>query len=103
MSNLRPYADLRVKVREYEKDGKKKGVYRTIGTLLSSPHRNHEVIQIDLLPKDNWDGMVYVDKRGDFPDPKDTPMTQNQALEAAGEFTKKERKDTSVDLSEIPF
>lgn len=63
-SKLQPFADLRVKSGTYEKDGKTKNRYITIGTLLSTPHHSNMVIRIDSLPTNkDWDGTVYVNKR----------------------------------------
>jgi hypothetical protein len=65
-SSLRPYADLKAKVREYEdKDGKTKGVYVKVGTLFASPHLSHMFISIEALPIGTWDGAVSVFKRED--------------------------------------
>jgi hypothetical protein len=68
-SNLKPYADLKVKVREYtdNNDGKTKGVYVKVGTLMASPHLSHMFIVLEAIPivKD-WDGAVSVFKRDDF-------------------------------------
>lgn len=68
-SNLKPYADLKVKVREYtDKDGNTKGVWREIGTLFSSPHQSNMFISIDTLPLVDFSkGLtVAVFKREDF-------------------------------------
>jgi len=69
-SNLKPYADLKAKVRDYQaKDGKTKGIYVKVGTLFASPHLSHMFINIEALPvgKD-WDGTVSVFKREDVVD-----------------------------------
>ena len=66
-SNLKPYADLKAKVREYkDSDGKVKGVYVKVGTLFASPHLSHMFITMEALPlgKD-WDGAISVFKRED--------------------------------------
>lgn len=65
---IKPYADLKVKVREYEGlDGKVKGAYVKIGTLFASPHFTHMFINIEALPLNIalWDGSVSVFKRTD--------------------------------------
>ncbi len=68
-SSLKPYADLKVKVREYtDPEGKTKGVYTKIGTLFSSPHHSHMFVSLESIPvgvKD-WDGAVSVFKRDDW-------------------------------------
>lgn len=70
-SALQPYAELKVKVREYEgEDGKTKGVYQKVGTLFSSPHGSHMAVKIEAIPvtmfKDgehhNWNGWCNVFK-----------------------------------------
>lgn len=64
MANIKAYADLRVRVRTYDKDGEKKSVYQTIGTLYASPHFSNMSIRIDTLPiNQEWDGQVYVSPR----------------------------------------
>lgn len=66
-TKLKPYADLKVKIREYtDKDGKTKGVYMQIGTLFSSPHGSHMAIKMDSIPVGEWNGWVSVYKRDDF-------------------------------------
>ncbi len=68
-SSLKPYAVLKVKVREYtDPEGKTKGVYTKIGTLFSSPHHSHMFVSLESIPvgvKD-WDGAVSVFKRDDW-------------------------------------
>lgn len=83
---LKPYADLKVKTREYQdKDGKTKGVWLTIGTLFSSPHGSHMSIKIDALPVGTeWNGYAAV-----------FPRNNNNEDESAD--------DKPIDLSEIPF
>lgn len=67
----KPYADLRVKVRSYEKDGEIKNVYATIGTLFASPHLSNMYAQIDTLPiGKEWDGRVFVNPRADWQPPE---------------------------------
>jgi len=66
-SKLRPYADLKAKVREYtDSEGKTKGVYVKVGTLFASPHLSHMFISIESVPVGDWDGAVSVFKREDF-------------------------------------
>jgi hypothetical protein len=66
-SKLKPYADLKAKVREYEdENGDKKGVYVKVGTLFASPHMSHLFISIEALPIGTWDGAVSVFKRNDI-------------------------------------
>ena len=65
-SKLRPFADLKVKVREYTgEDGKKKGVYAKFGTLFATPHLTHMFVAVESIPV-NFDGKVSVFKRDDF-------------------------------------
>ena len=70
-SSLKPFADLKVKIREYEdEDGKTKGVYQKIGTLWSTPHGSNMAIKIDAIPvqmfkkgeHQHWDGWANVFK-----------------------------------------
>jgi len=65
MSDLKPYADLKVKTRTYiDKDGKEKGSYVKVGTLFASPHMNHMFIKLEAIPiASEWDGAVSVFKR----------------------------------------
>lgn len=64
MGSLKPYADLKVRTREYtDKDGKTKGVYEKVGTLFSSPHGSHMAIKLDTIPVGNWEGWLNVYKR----------------------------------------
>lgn len=67
MSKLKPYADLKAKVRTYtDSEGKEKGVYVKVGTLFASEHMNHMFINIEALPVGaDWDGAVSVFKRDD--------------------------------------
>jgi hypothetical protein len=65
-SKLKPYADLKAKVREYEDaNGDKKGVYVRVGTLFASPHMSHMFISIEALPIGTWNGAVSVFKKDD--------------------------------------
>ncbi len=75
-SVLKPYARIKVKIREYEdkETGKTKSVYQEIGTLLSSPHGSHMAIKFDAIPvsqfKDGehqpWNGWANVFKIEEF-------------------------------------
>lgn len=87
-SKLKPYADLKAKVREYEdkETGKMKGVYVKVGTLFSSPHHSHMFINIESIPVGDWDGAVSVFKRDDWQDPSDN-----------------DDKDKPVTVDDIPF
>lgn len=64
-SKLKPIADLKVKVREYEdkETGKMKGVWMTVGTLFSSPHGSHQAIKLDSIPTGEWNGWISVYQR----------------------------------------
>lgn len=97
---MTPWADLKVKIREYQdkETGKTKGVYQTIGTMFSSPHGSHLAIKIDSIPVTEWNGWVSVYQRDDA-----RTLTQNEVLEKSGEFSPKELNDNNVDLGEIPF
>ena len=108
MSNLTPYADLKVKVREYtDKDGKTKGVYEKIGTMFSSPHESRYTIKLDTIPVGNeWNGWVNVY-------PKDEGQGYQKAVEAHQEIKGRVQakevvlddidEDEKVSLSDIPF
>jgi len=67
-SKLKPYANIKAKVREYtDKDGKTKGVYVDVGTLFASPHLSNLTIKLDTVPiGNNWNGWLSVFKREDF-------------------------------------
>lgn len=74
-SNLKPYATLKAKVREYEdkETGKTKGVYIEVGTLFASPHFSHMAIKIEAVPVgENWNGWISVY-------PKENTTTDNQS------------------------
>jgi hypothetical protein len=78
-SKLQPYADLRVKTGTYEKDGKTKNRYITVGTLLSTPHHSNMVIRIDALPTNKeWDGTVYVNPREEWQGENSSQQTQDK-------------------------
>lgn len=66
MSQAKPYADLKAKVRTYtDKEGKEKGVYIKIGTLFASEGFNNMYIAMEALPVGKeWNGMVSVFPRG---------------------------------------
>lgn len=96
---MQPYADLKVKTREFkDKEGKTKGVYQTIGTLFSSPHGSHMSIKLDTVPVGEWNGWINV-----YPREENRQLTQNDVLEKAGDFAPKDIEDKPIDLSEIPF
>lgn len=80
--------DARVKVGEYEKDGKKKSRYMNIGVAFVSPHQNNIYLQIETLPRDmaNWDGRIYINQR----------EQRNTDLVA-------EVNDEPINLNDIPF
>lgn len=77
-SKLKPVADLKVKIREYEdkETGKMKGVYITVGVLFSSPHGSHQAIKLDSLPVGDWSGWISLFKReeGDSKQSADDPI-----------------------------
>lgn len=63
-SSLKPYADLKAKIREYtDSDGRQKSVYIKVGTLFASPHLSHMFISLDAVPTGLWDGAISVFKR----------------------------------------
>lgn len=79
--SLKPYADLKVKVREYtDKEGAVKGVYVTVGTLFSSPHQSHMTIKLDTIPVGEWNGWISAYKREDF----ETDATETNDIEDIG-------------------
>jgi hypothetical protein len=57
--------DARIKVGEYEKEGKTKNRYMNIGVGFVSPHQNNISLQIETLPRDlsSWDGRIYLNPR----------------------------------------
>lgn len=84
-SSLKPYAEIKVKIREYEdENGKKKGVYQKVGTLFSSPHGTHMAVKIESLPvqqfKDGeyepWNGWCNVFKIEDADQEISTPTQE---------------------------
>ncbi len=97
-SKLKPWADLRVKTGEYvDKDGKTKGRYATIGTLLSTPHHSNMVINIDTLPANLalWDGRVFVNIRDSWEE--DTPtVTKTDTVAEVN-------PDEPISADNIPF
>lgn len=71
--NLKPYATLKAKIREYEdKDGNTKSVYQEIGTLFASPHFSNMVIKLDTVPVGQWNGWVNI-----YPKEKTEPIKAN--------------------------
>lgn len=95
-----PYADLRVKVGSYEKDGKTKNRYQNVGTLFATPHFSNMYIQLDTLPiTKDWDGRIYIN-----------PREENRVIDANADLNKpggdvviEDIDDKPIDLSEIPF
>lgn len=87
---LKPYADVKARVREYtDKDGKTKGVYEKVGTLFATPHLSHMALKIDSIPVGNeWNGWVSVFKREDF---------------IVEEIKQKEDEEVDIPLDDIPF
>lgn len=79
--------DARVKVGEYEKEGKKKSRYMNIGVAFVSPHENNIYLQIDTLPRDlqAWDGRIYLNSR-------------EKRTDTVAEVT-----DDPISLNDIPF
>lgn len=105
-TKLRPYADLKAKVREYEdSEGKKKGVYVKVGTLFASPHLSHLFISIEAVPVGDWDGAVSVFKRentdqAETPNDKEpTGYEKAKAQRAKLEIT----TDEPINLDDISF
>jgi hypothetical protein len=84
------YADLRVKTGTYEKDGKPKNRYATIGALFATPHKSNMYIQIDTLPRDigAWDGRIYVNPR--------------EEVKTTSDITGRDMSEP-VNLSDVPF
>lgn len=114
-SQYKPFAEMKVKVREYKdkETGKMKGVWITIGTIFSTPHGSSmfgalESIPVTSLDRDGnrvpFDGKFSVFKREDFDG-------QQEATTADDLVTNKDSKDViiediddkPIDLSEIPF
>lgn len=92
-SKLKPYGDIKVKLREYtDKDGKTKGVYQKVGTLFSTPHMSRLSIKLDTLPPlHTTDGWLNVYKNDE------AEQAPRDVVPSNGELEK------DVDLSEIPF
>lgn len=66
-TKLKPMADIKFKVREYEgEDGKMHGVWVTVGTLFSSPHGSHMSVKLDTVPVGEFNGWLSVFKRDEF-------------------------------------
>lgn len=71
MSKLKPYADIKYKVRTYtDENGKEKGVWITVGTLFSSPHGSNMTIKMDSVPVGDWNGWLAIYKREESEDIK---------------------------------
>ena len=65
-SKLKPYADIKFKVRTYtDENGKEKGVWSTIGTLFASPHGSNMTIKLETVPVGEFNGWLAVFKRED--------------------------------------
>jgi hypothetical protein len=79
--------DARVKVGEYEKEGKTKARYMNIGVGFVSEHGSNVYLQIDTLPRDlpGWDGRIYLNPR-------------EKRQDTVAEVT-----DEPIDLNSIPF
>lgn len=93
-SKLKPYGDIKVKIREYEdkETGKTKGVYQKVGTLFTTPHMSRISIKLDVIPPlHTTDGWLNVYKNEEPEQaPRDNAPSETDV-------------DKPIDLSEIPF
>lgn len=109
----RPYADLKVKIREYKSEGKMKGVWFHVGTIFATPHLSSQFMTIEGLPincldKDGntvpFNGKVTIFKRDDFASQEE--VTSADYLVSDGktkDVVLDDIDDKPIDLSEIPF
>lgn len=109
----RPFAELKVKVREYDdrETGKKKGVWVTIGTIFSTPHGSSmfgvlESVPVSSLDKNGnkvpFDGRFSVFKRDDFDGQAEITSADDIASKSK-DVVLEDIDDKPIDLSEIPF
>lgn len=114
MSEYRPYADLKVKIREYDdrETGKKKGVWASVGTILATPHLSSMFIVLDSIPvnsldksgnKAPFDGRVSVFKRDDFGEMGEVTSAYDLVTNKPKDVVLEDIDDKPIDLSEIPF
>jgi len=100
----KPYADLRVKTGEYEKDGKKKNRYMTIGTLFATEHFSNMYLQLETLPiNNNWDGRIYVNPREKQENSALLPIKTVMDMEFNDKLPTDDDMNKQIDLSAIPF
>jgi len=110
----RPYADLKVKVHEYDdkETGKKKGVWMSVGTIFATPHLSSQFMVMDALPinslnrdgnKIPFDGKVSIFKRDDFGDQDEVTSADDLVTNKSKDVVLKDIEDKPIDLSEIPF
>lgn len=109
MSDYKPTAELKVKIREYEdKETKKmKGVWQTVGTLWSTPHGSSQFVTLDAIPvntfKDGervpFDGRISVFKREE----NKIIQTADDIIENSKDVVIEDIDDKPIDLSEIQF
>lgn len=115
MSDYRPYADLKVKVREYKdkETNKMKGVWMSVGTIFATPHGTSQFMVIDAIPinsldKDGkripFDGRVSIFKREDFGAQDEiTSPDDIQQNNKSKDVVIEDIDDKPIDISEIPF
>lgn len=112
-SQYRPFAELKVKVREYDdkETGKKKGVWLSVGTIFSTPHGSSMFMVLDSIPvnsldKDGkkvpFDGRVSIFKREDFGE-QDEVTSADDLVSKPKDTVLEDIDDKPIDLSEIPF
>jgi len=112
MSQYKPVSDLKVKVREYEKDGKTKGVWQTVGALWSTPHGSSQFITLDAIPltsfKDGekipFDGRISIFNR------EENQEFSEKEYADQDKFNRKQTdtviddiEDKPISLEDIPF
>lgn len=114
MSEYRPYADLKVKVREYDdkETGKKKGVWIQVGTIFATPHLSSQFMVLDSMPitaldrdgkKAPFDGKVSIFKRDDFGSQAEATSPDDLVSKKSDDVVIEDIEDKPIDLSEIPF
>lgn len=114
-SKYRPYADLKVKTREYDdrESGKKKGVWFHVGTIFATPHLSSQFMVIEGLPincldKDGnkipFDGKVTIFKRDDFTEQQEATTPDDLiSNKKTKDVVLEDIDDKPIDLSEISF
>jgi len=112
MSNYKPRADLKVKTREYTKDGETKGVWQTVGTIFSTPHGSSEFIVLDSIPFHSFEngeqvpfnGKISVFNKEEFEQVKSGDEFPDKKHQETHDFNKQTTKDVIVeDIDDKPI